>query len=207
MKWCKTPSSLAILTSYGHCRSLRRRKLSPLSLPLFHLVFSQAIKKNLFISAQPALPTDQLSQGEFFFHPLPVITALQSQTHQNSCWKQQESQPQLTEDNSWTLIELPIPPGIGMQICYGMFAVKVYPAKSCTAFLLRACPPSPAQMEWVLSPRTAFPPQSKAALPFSPLHCPILCNTSTVLSCMENPIKSVDKQKKCIIMMYFKLPH
>lgn len=178
-----------------------------LFLPHFHLVFSQAIKTFLFISAQPALPTDQLSQGEFFFHPLPVITALQSQTHQNSCWKQQESQPQLTEDNSnpdW------IPNSswcIGMQICCGMFAVKVHPAKSCTAFLLRACPPSPAQVEWVLSPRTAFLPQSKAALPFSPLHCPILYNASTVLSCMENPTKSVDEQKNCIIVMYFKLPH
>lgn len=136
-----------------------------LFLPLFHLIFSQAIKKFLFISAQPALPTDQLSRGEFSLHPLPVITALQSQTLQKSCWKHQESQP-WTPNSSWC---------IGMQIYCGTIAVKVHPCKStsllktCTTFLLRACPPCPAHVERVWSSMTALPPQPKAALPLSAL--------------------------------------
>lgn len=53
---------------------------SLLSLPLFRFVFSEAVRIFLFTSARPALPTDQLSWGEFSCCPLPVIRALQSQT-------------------------------------------------------------------------------------------------------------------------------
>lgn len=35
----------------------------------------------------------------------------------------------------------------------------------------------------------------------------MLCNASTVLSCIENPPKPVDEQTNYIIMMYVKLPH
>lgn len=168
-----------------------------LFLPLSHLVFSQPIKFFLFISAWPDFPTDQLCPGEFSSHPLPVITALHSQTLEKSCWKHPESQPQLTEDNSWTLTELPIPPGI-----------------------LRDCPLSPAHMERGSVPKNN--PSSPAQGCPSTL-CPIearytwipqimlsdapCCNAFTVLSCMENLTKPVDEQENYTIMTCFKLPH
>lgn len=97
-----------------------------LFLPLFHWVFSQAIKKILFISAWPDLATDHLSPREFSSHPLPVITALHSQTLQKSWWKHLECQPlahwgQLlnpdwTPNSSWcskSLSTIPSPCGEG----------------------------------------------------------------------------------------------
>lgn len=171
MKWCRTPaSSLAVLTSCGHFSSLRDEETAS-STSHFSILYSHRQLKYFYLLLLSQL--FPLPSSPEVSIPFILFLWLQyfSQTLQKSCWKHQESQPQLTD---WTLTELPISPGVQRcRFTVAWLLSRYIPArvllKTCTASLLRACPPSPAHMERVLSLRMALPPQPKAALPLSPL--------------------------------------